>query len=199
MRVGEKKKSVGHKSTDEVEQSLKRKSEDRISVEAKKRKKDMDNEGGREKKSVGHESSNEAEQSLKRKSETRSQRIIEDDAFIDDARVDPHGRIITADDFIHNAPQVEEGEEDDEIDNLIKSKKMKKKGFVCSPQETAMLIEQFLAKFEVAAEEDIDLRNSLMVTNLPVNIEQFVRRNYLRKVELERYNFVSSRLPRSNQ
>ncbi|XP_057831061.2 protein IWS1 homolog 1 isoform X1 [Cryptomeria japonica] len=219
---GKENKSVGDESSDEAEQSLKRKSEDRASSEARKRKREMDNEGGKENKSVGDESSDEAEQSVKRKSEARTsgearkrkkamdnegsrekksksksesvnkikrlvnsgdnfknsksnrndiemdemwdtiagdseddqagQRTIEDDAFIDDTGVDPHDRILTDDSFVHNAPQAEEGEEDAKI----KSKKKKKKGLERSPEETAMIIEQFLAKFEVAAEEDAE-------------------------------------------
>lgn len=52
--------------------------------------------------------------------------------------------------------QAEEGEEDDEINQLFKVGKKKKKAEK-SPAEIGMLVEEVLADLEVAAEEDANL------------------------------------------
>eukprot|EP00252_Welwitschia_mirabilis_P004227 TRINITY_DN14499_c0_g1_i1.p1 TRINITY_DN14499_c0_g1~~TRINITY_DN14499_c0_g1_i1.p1 ORF type:complete len:491 (-),score=152.38 TRINITY_DN14499_c0_g1_i1:116-1588(-) len=86
-------------------------------------------------------------------------RTKEDDAFIDDTGVDPQDRYHSDDGAgsIGDAPQAEEGEEDDEINNLFKKGKKKNKKAQRTAEETAMLVEQFMAKLEVAAEEDAEL------------------------------------------
>jgi transcription factor SPN1 len=52
--------------------------------------------------------------------------------------------------------QAEEAEEDD-LKNLFKSSKSRKKKNERSHEEIAMLVEQFMARLEVAAEEDAEL------------------------------------------
>lgn len=52
--------------------------------------------------------------------------------------------------------QAEEGEEDDEIKELFKGGKKKKKNEK-SPAEIAMLVENVMAELEVVAEEDAEL------------------------------------------
>lgn len=53
--------------------------------------------------------------------------------------------------------QAEEGEEEDDLKNLFKSAKSRNKKNERSPEETSMLVEQFMARLEVAAEEDAEL------------------------------------------
>lgn len=52
--------------------------------------------------------------------------------------------------------QAEEGEEDDEINDLFKMGKKKKKN-ERSPAEIALLVENVMAELEVTAEEDAEL------------------------------------------
>ncbi|XP_031486034.1 protein IWS1 homolog 1 [Nymphaea colorata] len=86
-------------------------------------------------------------------------RTKDDDAFIDDTGVDPADRYGSDDDAgsAGDAPQAEEGEEDDEIKRLFKMGKKKNKKQERTAEETAMLVEQFMARLEVAAEEDAEL------------------------------------------
>lgn len=62
--------------------------------------------------------------------------------------------------MIHNAfvmnKQAEEGEEDDEVNNLFKMGKKKKKT-ERNPAEIALLVENVMAELEVTAEEDAEL------------------------------------------
>lgn len=53
-------------------------------------------------------------------------------------------------------PQAEEGEEDDEINNLFKIGKKRKKTEK-SAAEVALLVENVMAELEVVAEEDAEL------------------------------------------
>ncbi|XP_073133228.1 protein IWS1 homolog 1-like [Henckelia pumila] len=84
-------------------------------------------------------------------------RTVDDDNFIDDTGVDPADRY--GSDNGHSpsrAPQAEEGEDEDEINQLFKIGKKKKKTEK-SPAETALLVEKIMAELEVVAEEDADL------------------------------------------
>lgn len=204
------KKSV-QESSDEAEQSRKRKSKDGASSESKKKRKSKDDGDGREKKSKSKsgsankfkrlaKSGGKGESSRSDRGDTEmkemwdtiagadseddqeGQRTRDDDAFIDDTGVDPHDRFRSDDEgSIGDAPQAEEGEEDDEVNNLFKSGKKKKKVVDRTPEETAMLVEQFMAKLEVAAEEDAELnRKSKPAINklkmLPVLTEVLSKR-----------------------
>ncbi len=53
--------------------------------------------------------------------------------------------------------QAVEGEEDDEINNIFKSRKKKNKKVKRTTQEIGFLVEKFMARLEVAAEEDVKL------------------------------------------
>ncbi|XP_057810042.1 protein IWS1 homolog 1-like isoform X3 [Salvia miltiorrhiza] len=84
-------------------------------------------------------------------------RTLDDDNFIDDTGVDPSDRY--ASDREHSpsrAPEAEEGEEDDEIKDLFKVGRKKKKTEK-SPAEIALLVENVMAELEVVAEEDAEL------------------------------------------
>eukprot|EP00850_Spirogloea_muscicola_P007845 SM000040S14857 [mRNA] locus=s40:810408:813500:- [translate_table: standard] len=91
-------------------------------------------------------------------------RTAADDDFIDDEGVEPAegyadddgdgGRSPAGD-----APQAEEAEEDDDDDDLgrmFKPGKGRRKRSERTAEETAMLVDQFMTKLEVAAEEDAD-------------------------------------------
>uniref|UniRef100_A0A0D6R9G8 TFIIS N-terminal domain-containing protein n=1 Tax=Araucaria cunninghamii TaxID=56994 RepID=A0A0D6R9G8_ARACU len=205
-------KKNAHESSDEAEQSHKRKSKDGGSGETRKKRKSKDDGEGREKKSKSKSgianklkkisrSGGKGESSRSNRGDTEmkemwdtiagadseddqeGQRTKDDEAFIDDAGVDPHDRFASDDEAgsIGDAPQAEEGEEDDDINKLFKSGKKKKKGVDRTPEETAMLVEQFMAKLEVAAEEDAELnRQSKPAINklkmLPVLTEVLSKR-----------------------
>ncbi|KAL3500019.1 hypothetical protein ACH5RR_039112 [Cinchona calisaya] len=84
-------------------------------------------------------------------------RTLDDDNFIDDTGVDPADRY--GSDREHSprdAPQAEEGEEDEEIKQLFNSGKKKKKNEK-SAGEIALLVENVMAELEVVAEEDAEL------------------------------------------
>ncbi|KAL5716734.1 hypothetical protein ACHQM5_009862 [Ranunculus cassubicifolius] len=85
-------------------------------------------------------------------------RTMDDDNFIDDTGVDPSDRYgsDTEPGFARDAPQAEEGEDDDEIKNLFKGGKKKKKNEK-SAAEIALLVEELMATLEVTAEEDAEL------------------------------------------
>lgn len=84
-------------------------------------------------------------------------RSLDDDNFIDDTGIDPADRY--GDDYgprsPGDAPQAEEGE-DDEVNELFKMGRKKKKGEK-SAAEIAMLVERVMAELEVVAEEDAQL------------------------------------------
>ncbi|KAH0749155.1 hypothetical protein KY290_028387 [Solanum tuberosum] len=82
----------------------------------------------------------------------------DDDNFIDDSGVDPADRYGSDNEprSPSNAPQAEEGEEDDEIKQLFKGGKKKKKTEK-SAAEIALLVENVMAELEVVAEEDAEL------------------------------------------
>ncbi|KAK1272124.1 hypothetical protein QJS04_geneDACA021602 [Acorus gramineus] len=83
-------------------------------------------------------------------------RTIDDDNFIDDSGVDPaHLYGSDHEGSAGNAPQAEEGEED-EIKKLFDSGKKKKKPEK-TPAEIALLVESLMAELEVMAEEDAEL------------------------------------------
>ncbi|CAL5429462.1 unnamed protein product [Camellia sinensis] len=85
-------------------------------------------------------------------------RNVDDDNFIDDTGVDP-AELYGFDNEPRSpgdAPQAEEGEDDEEIDQLFKSGKKKKKGEK-SAAEIALLVENVMAQLEVVAEEDAEL------------------------------------------
>ncbi|KAF3775724.1 IWS1-like protein [Nymphaea thermarum] len=86
-------------------------------------------------------------------------RTKDDDAFIDDTGVDPADRCGSDGEAgsAGDAPQAEEGEEDDEIKQLFNIGKKKSKKTEKTAEETAMVVEQFMARLEVAAEEDAEL------------------------------------------
>ncbi|KAF9611790.1 hypothetical protein IFM89_035775 [Coptis chinensis] len=85
-------------------------------------------------------------------------RTLDDDNFIDDSGVDPADRYGSDNElgFARDAPQAEEGEEDDEIKELFNSGKRKRKNEK-SAAEIALLVEQLMAELEVTAEEDAEL------------------------------------------
>ncbi|XP_072997727.1 LOW QUALITY PROTEIN: protein IWS1 homolog 1-like [Typha latifolia] len=86
-------------------------------------------------------------------------RNLDDDAFIDDSGVDPVDRFGGSDNeagSVGDAPQAEEGEDDDEINQLLKGGKKKKKNEK-SPAEIALIVEHLMAELEVTAEEDAEL------------------------------------------
>ncbi|KAK1320326.1 hypothetical protein QJS10_CPA03g01586 [Acorus calamus] len=84
-------------------------------------------------------------------------RTVDDDNFIDDSGVDPaHLYGSDHEGSAGNAPQAEEGEEEDEIKKLFNSGKKKKKPEK-TPAEIALLVESLMAELEVTAEEDAEL------------------------------------------
>ncbi|KAJ9549752.1 hypothetical protein OSB04_022295 [Centaurea solstitialis] len=85
-------------------------------------------------------------------------RMADDDQFIDDSGVDPADRYASDHGGYSpsRAPQAEEGEEDDEMKDLFKSGKKKKKTEK-SAAEIALLVENVMAELEVVAEEDAEL------------------------------------------
>ncbi|KAL0371937.1 UNVERIFIED_CONTAM: protein IWS11 [Sesamum calycinum] len=86
-----------------------------------------------------------------------SARTVDDDNFIDDSGVDPADRYGSDNEHSPSrAPQAEEGEEDDEIKELFKGGRKKKKTEKCAA-EIALLVENVMAELEVAAEEDAEL------------------------------------------
>ncbi|KAG6501198.1 hypothetical protein ZIOFF_041072 [Zingiber officinale] len=83
-------------------------------------------------------------------------RTMDDDNFIDDSGLDPADRYGSDNEHsAGNAPQAEEGEED-EIKQLFKGGKKKKKNEK-SPAEIALIVENLMAELEVTAEEDAEL------------------------------------------
>ncbi|KAG8053458.1 hypothetical protein GUJ93_ZPchr0001g29517 [Zizania palustris] len=110
-------------------------------------------------------------------------RTVDDDNFIDDTGVDPADRYGSDNDghSPRHYPQAEEGEEDDEIERLFKGGKKKKKND--RPRaDIGLIVEQFIAEFEVAAEEDANLnRQSKPAINklvkLPLLIDVLSKKN----------------------
>ncbi|CAM0908207.1 unnamed protein product [Alopecurus aequalis] len=110
-------------------------------------------------------------------------RTLDDDNFIDDTGVDPGDRYDNDNDGLspRHYAQAEEAEEDDEIERLFKSGKKKKKND--RPRaDIGLIVEQFIAEFEVASEEDANLNrqskpaiNKLM--KLPLLIEVLSKKN----------------------
>ncbi|XP_071701962.1 protein IWS1 homolog 1-like [Rutidosis leptorrhynchoides] len=85
-------------------------------------------------------------------------RMLDDDNFIDDTGVDPADRYGSDQGGYSpsRAPQAEEGEEDDEVENLFKVGKKKKKTEKSSA-EIALTVESVVAELEVVAELDAEL------------------------------------------
>ncbi|XP_051146139.1 protein IWS1 homolog 1-like [Andrographis paniculata] len=84
-------------------------------------------------------------------------RTVDDDNFIDDSGVDPADRYGSDNEHSPSRhPQAEEGEEDDEIKQMFKVGKKKKKNEK-SAAEIALLVENVMAELEVVAEEDAEL------------------------------------------
>ncbi|GJU15406.1 protein IWS1 homolog 1 [Tanacetum coccineum] len=85
-------------------------------------------------------------------------RLADDDNFIDDTGVDPGDRYGSDQGGYSpsRAPQAEEGEEDDEVRDMFKVGKKKKKTEK-SAAEIALLVENVMAELEVVAEEDAEL------------------------------------------
>lgn len=85
-------------------------------------------------------------------------RTVDDDNFIDDTGVDPADRYGSDNEARSPSrlPQAEEGEEDDEIKDMFKMGKRKKKT-ERSAAEVALLVENVMAELEVTAEEDAEL------------------------------------------
>ncbi|KAL6626739.1 hypothetical protein ACP70R_030465 [Stipagrostis hirtigluma subsp. patula] len=110
-------------------------------------------------------------------------RTVDDDNFIDDSGVDPADRYGSDNErrSPRHYPQAEEGEEDDEIERIFKGGKKKKKND--RPRaDIGLIVEQFIAEFEVAAEEDANLNrqskpaiNKLM--KLPLLIDVLSKKN----------------------
>ncbi|KAH6822654.1 Transcription elongation factor family protein [Perilla frutescens var. hirtella] len=122
-------------------------------------------------------------------------RTLDDDNFIDDTGVDPSDRYGSG-----NEHSPIEGEQDDEIKELFKIGKKKKKNEK-SPAEMALLVENVMAELEVVAEEDAELNrqgkpainklkklflltdvlSKLCNLQFPIDLEQFDRREQLKK------------------
>ncbi|CAI0472985.1 unnamed protein product [Linum tenue] len=85
-------------------------------------------------------------------------RTMDDDNFIDDTGVDPADRYGSDNEqrSLGDVPQAEEGEEDDEVNQLFKMGKKRKKN-ERSPAEIALLVENVMAELEVTVEEDVKL------------------------------------------
>ncbi|CAN8290391.1 unnamed protein product [Cochlearia groenlandica] len=85
-------------------------------------------------------------------------RTMDDENFIDDTGLDPSERYggDAGDRSPTHYPQAEEGEEEDEVNNLFKMGKKKKKTEK-NPAEIALLVENVMAELEVTAEEDAEL------------------------------------------
>ncbi|KAK2631703.1 hypothetical protein EUGRSUZ_L02550 [Eucalyptus grandis] len=85
-------------------------------------------------------------------------RTLDDDNFIDDTGVDPAQRYYMDNEPASpsDAPQAEEGEVDDDIKELFRMGKKKKKNEK-SPAEIALMVENIMAELEVIAEEDAEL------------------------------------------
>ncbi|GMH11932.1 hypothetical protein Nepgr_013773 [Nepenthes gracilis] len=109
-------------------------------------------------------------------------RTVDDDNFIDDSGVDPADRFGSDNDA--GSPsrfaQAEEGEEEDEIKDLFKMGKKRKKNEK-SAAEIAYLVEQLMAELEVVAEEDAVLNTQgkpaiNKLKKLPLLIEALSKR-----------------------
>ncbi|CAK8540282.1 unnamed protein product [Lathyrus sativus] len=83
-------------------------------------------------------------------------RNMDDDNFIDDTGVEPALYGYDEPRSPGDAPQAEEGEEDDEVKDLFKVGRKKKKN-ERSPAEIALLVENVMAELEITAEEDAEL------------------------------------------
>ncbi|XP_010461030.1 PREDICTED: protein IWS1 homolog 2-like [Camelina sativa] len=85
-------------------------------------------------------------------------RTMDDDNFIDDTGLDPSERYggDAGDRSPTHYPQADEGEDDDEVNNLFKMGKKKKKT-ERNPAEVALLVENVMAELELTAEEDAEL------------------------------------------
>lgn len=133
-----------------------KKEKDRIGSSGKKEKKHMKFPNRGERKtaeidemwnSIAHNPENDEE----------GVRTLDDDNFIDDSGLDPSERYEN-DHGGHSPshyPEAEEGE-DDEINELFKVGKRKKKSEK-NPAEIALLVENVMAELEVTAEEDAEL------------------------------------------
>ncbi|GAU25772.1 hypothetical protein TSUD_222290 [Trifolium subterraneum] len=86
-------------------------------------------------------------------------RNMDDDNFIDDTGVEPALYGYDEPRSPGDAPQAEEGEEDDEMKDLFKVGRKKKKN-ERSPAEIALLVENVMAELEVTAEEDAELNRN---------------------------------------
>ncbi|WJX56289.1 Transcription factor iws1 [Trifolium repens] len=86
-------------------------------------------------------------------------RNMDDDNFIDDTGVEPAMYGYDEPRSPGDAPQAEEGEEEDEMKDLFKMGKKKKKN-ERSPAEIALLVENVMAELEVTAEEDAELNRN---------------------------------------
>ncbi|XP_047327795.1 protein IWS1 homolog 1 [Impatiens glandulifera] len=117
--------------------------------------------GGRQREHDGDQEVNEMWQTIAggdSEDDHDGKRTLDDDNFIDDAGLDPADRY-GSDNERHSPsryPQAEEGEEDDEIAQLFKVGKKKKK-HEKSAAEISMLVENVMAELEVVAEEDVEL------------------------------------------
>ncbi|KAI3835959.1 hypothetical protein MKX03_012301 [Papaver bracteatum] len=82
---------------------------------------------------------------------------MDDENFIDDTGVDPADRYGSDNErYVRDAPQAEEGEEDDEVERLFKGGKKKKKPEK-SAAEMALVVEHLMAELELTAENDAEL------------------------------------------
>ncbi|XP_051222306.1 protein IWS1 homolog 1 [Lolium perenne] len=156
----------------------KRRKEDRGGMAREKRGGGEDDEGEREIRelwdTIAGEGGSEDDQ--------EGVRTLDDDNFIDDTGVDPADRYDNDNDghSPRHYAQAEEAEEDDEIERLFSSKKKKKSD---RPRaDIGLIVEQFIAEFEVASEEDANLNrqskpaiNKLM--KLPLLIEVLSKKN----------------------
>ncbi|CAH8313399.1 unnamed protein product [Eruca vesicaria subsp. sativa] len=152
----------------------------------RKRKKKKERSRGKEKRhklpSCGERKSEEIDEMWKSIADNPKNdegvRTMDDDNFIDDTGVDPSERYggDAGDRSPTHYPQAEEGEDDDEVNNLFKMGKKKKKT-ERNPAEIALLVENVMAELEVTAEEDAELNrqgkpaiNKLKILSLLTNV-----------------------------
>ncbi|XP_024516045.1 protein IWS1 homolog 1 [Selaginella moellendorffii] len=117
--------------------------------------------------------------------DNEGQRTQADMAFIDDTGVEPAAHYIGSDDeagSAGDAPQAEEGEEEDDLKRIFKSGKKRKQAGQ-TDEEIAALVEHVITKLANAAEDDIKLnRRSKPAINklklLPTLVNSLQKRQY---------------------
>ncbi|KAG2304226.1 hypothetical protein Bca52824_032877 [Brassica carinata] len=144
--------------------------DDKVGRKRKKEKERSSSGGGKEKRyklpSRGERKSEEIDEMWKSiadnpENDEEGVRTMDDDNFIDDTGVDPSERYGGDGEtglqlIILSFCLAEEDEDDDEVNNLFKMGKKRKKA-ERNPAEIALLVENVMAELEVTAEEDAEL------------------------------------------